>query len=359
MGGAVNFIKKNAGKIAGGVGGFAVGGPAGAAAGYQLGSSLDKKKGPGGGPTLSKQPFDIGKESAEYRQYFDMQRKEAEARQAAAQTPQLIEALRQQALGQGPSLAEAQLKSATNRNLAQQLSLAAAGRGRSPVAAQRQLVAETGTAQRSLAEQSAEARLKESQQAQQTLFGQTQQADQLGQTAATLGFNAAVKPKEALQTYETQRFNADVAKTNAIKKQQSDILGGVLGAAGQVGASFLAESGRVKMADGGRAPMPSKKVDKDEPKHQPQQMSLIDVLIDSFTPGNLDKPRPVNTNIKLRKADGGKVPGKAKVKGDSKKNDFVHALLSPGEIVVPRTHSQTPEKANAFVAALFAKEKGR
>lgn len=35
--------------------------------------------------------------------------------------------------------------------------------------------------------------------------------------------------------------------------------------------------------------------------------------------------------------EGGVIPGKAKVKGDSEKNDTVPALLSPGEIVIPRT----------------------
>lgn len=34
---------------------------------------------------------------------------------------------------------------------------------------------------------------------------------------------------------------------------------------------------------------------------------------------------------------GGKVPGKAKINGDHEKNDFVEALLSPGEVVIPRT----------------------
>jgi hypothetical protein len=45
---------------------------------------------------------------------------------------------------------------------------------------------------------------------------------------------------------------------------------------------------------------------------------------------------------------GGKVPGKAKVKGDSKKNDTTLALLSPGEFVVKRSimnSKDAPKKA--------------
>lgn len=52
---------------------------------------------------------------------------------------------------------------------------------------------------------------------------------------------------------------------------------------------------------------------------------------------------------------GGSVPGKAAVRGDSYSNDTVPAVLSPGEIVLPRsvTQSKDPAKhAAAFVAAI-------
>jgi hypothetical protein len=42
---------------------------------------------------------------------------------------------------------------------------------------------------------------------------------------------------------------------------------------------------------------------------------------------------------------GGPVPGEAEVPGDSPKNDKVHALLSPGEIVVKRSKAANPEEA--------------
>jgi hypothetical protein len=53
---------------------------------------------------------------------------------------------------------------------------------------------------------------------------------------------------------------------------------------------------------------------------------------------------------------GGKVPGKAKVDGDSSKNDTVPAMLSPGEIVIPRSKVKDPEKAKAFVEAILRKK---
>lgn len=55
------------------------------------------------------------------------------------------------------------------------------------------------------------------------------------------------------------------------------------------------------------------------------------------------------------KARGGRIDGHAMVKGDHPANDTVPALLSPGEIVIPRSIAQAkdaPEKAAAFVAAL-------
>jgi hypothetical protein len=61
-------------------------------------------------------------------------------------------------------------------------------------------------------------------------------------------------------------------------------------------------------------------------------------------------------------AKGKMVPGKAKVKGDSLKNDHVPAMLSPGEIVIPRSIAQGPNAAtNAarFVQQVLAKSKAR
>lgn len=60
-------------------------------------------------------------------------------------------------------------------------------------------------------------------------------------------------------------------------------------------------------------------------------------------------------------SEGERVPGKAKVKGDSLKNDNVPALLSPGEVVIPRhvMNSSDPVGGAAkFVAAVMAKHGG-
>ena len=53
---------------------------------------------------------------------------------------------------------------------------------------------------------------------------------------------------------------------------------------------------------------------------------------------------------------GGKVDGKAKVAGDNKQNDTVPTLLSPGELVVPRSKASDPEKAKDFIDHIMAKQ---
>lgn len=53
-------------------------------------------------------------------------------------------------------------------------------------------------------------------------------------------------------------------------------------------------------------------------------------------------------------AQGGTVPGKAKMPGDSSKNDTVPALLSPGEVVIPRSMLQD----EAFARVIRAKFNG-
>ena len=54
---------------------------------------------------------------------------------------------------------------------------------------------------------------------------------------------------------------------------------------------------------------------------------------------------------------GGQVPGRAKVAGNSLKNDTVPAMLSAGEVVLPRTISHDPEAAAEFVRHINARKK--
>lgn len=66
-----------------------------------------------------------------------------------------------------------------------------------------------------------------------------------------------------------------------------------------------------------------------------------------------------NRSPALGKAHGGKIPGKAKVSGDSKQNDTVSIMASPGEGIIPRTHMTSKDAAHAFVEKMFAGGKAR
>lgn len=58
-------------------------------------------------------------------------------------------------------------------------------------------------------------------------------------------------------------------------------------------------------------------------------------------------------------SDGGHVPGSPMVHGDSPANDTVPAMLSPGEIVIPRTKAQNPELAKEFIDHVMKNKGGK
>lgn len=57
-------------------------------------------------------------------------------------------------------------------------------------------------------------------------------------------------------------------------------------------------------------------------------------------------------------SSGGKVPGKAKIDKDSPKNDIVPALLSPGEVVIPRSALGSAQDAHNFLDQIIQKNYG-
>lgn len=58
----------------------------------------------------------------------------------------------------------------------------------------------------------------------------------------------------------------------------------------------------------------------------------------------------------LAASSGGKIGGHANVAGDSPSNDTVHAMLSPGEIVIPRSKAGDPDLAKEFIDHLMKRE---
>lgn len=65
-------------------------------------------------------------------------------------------------------------------------------------------------------------------------------------------------------------------------------------------------------------------------------------------------------NVGDRLKSGGHVPGEAKQKGNSYKNDTVKALLSPGEVVIPKSVMESSDPARGaaeFVQAVMSKKR--
>ena len=245
--------------------------------------------GGGPGPTLDQSKFDLSKQSKKYEDLLDAQRAQQEAQNA-----QLTGLLTQQATGQGP-LANAALRTAQNRNLAQTLAMAQA-QPQSALAT-RQLLQQRGQSSRDLAELGMQNRL----QSQQALGGQLAQQANMQNQNAQLGFNVARAPVDTMKEYEQTRFGADVAKTNAIKAQQAAIGGALLSAAGQLGGAALGKP--------------------------PTKASGGMVL-----PANNNDYGDFNVA-----AAGTIVRGKEVEPDDSEANDVVPHLLSAGEMVIPKT----------------------
>lgn len=245
-------------------------------------------------------------------------------------------ALANQALGKGPSLAEAQLKSTLDRNLSQQLAAAKSQRGVNPALAQRQLMRQAGDMQTKAAETGVQARLQEQNAAQRT-FG-----DYLNSLNANAnqGINTAIGAT-------TGSINAQNAANAADAKQRMALISGGMQAASMMSDEKLKKNIKpVKLAQGGMV----------------RTDQIVDYSEDSGDEGAPDfssmfkKP---GAGAKIALNSGGIVSGTPKVKGDSEKNDTVEALLSPGEMVIPRTVTQQgPHAVKNFAEALLNKSKG-
>ena len=248
---AVGTVTKTA---TGGLIGGALGGGPGSFAGSLYGA---KSAGLPGLPSFV-QPGFRGKERDINERAFNLeyggqlknealeQRARAEKRGLTAQRgqSQLISQLQQQARGEGPSIAEAQLKAASDRSLAQQLAAAQSGRGgQSTAAIQRQLAQQQATSGQEIAQQAAIARMQEQQSAQGLLanvLGQEQQlADQLQQSYLAQGFSIDQAQQQAradLEKLKTQQFLAAQGLTAegvaGEQKQKAAITGGLLKAGG-------------------------------------------------------------------------------------------------------------------------------
>jgi hypothetical protein len=311
----------------------------------------------------------------------DQQRKFVEA--LNAQTPEAIAAQRQllgqvqaQASGQGPSVAQEALSRGLGQSAAQIQSALAGQRGSAAnVGLAARNIANVGAQQQQdLASQAAMLRAQETLAARQQLQGLTGQ--QLGQVQA--GLSGQAQAATGLESIK-QKAEADRAQ------RQGNILGQVLGAAGTVlnplgtvigGALGKATTGLfsgaqgpkgsnisdyTSLADGGMVSQPSGYFQHIKQGLQMAHGGKVPAMVSPgeryLPPSEVEK---VAEGKKSAHKAGEKIQGKAKVSGDSLKNDTVSKTLTEGGIVIPRSVMQSKNPADSaqkFVSAVLAKQK--
>lgn len=287
------------------------------------------------------------------------------------QQEQLANALMAQSQGQGPNPAQAQLNQTTGQNVQSQAALAAGQRGSGAnVGEISRQAAQTGaTTQQNAVGQAATLEAQQQLAAEQ---GLAQQQSTIGsQNIAEQGVNNSLLSTAAgaqntqnnseIQNYNmAQGINSQVAQNNSNAVNKTE--GGLMNGAGSL-LSMLSKGGRVgapehlkslakiyyphKMADGGGVG-DSTQVDVPEVQGPPADSS-------SSGGGSRGGSGAGLLGLLALLKDGGKVPGKAKVKGNSSKNDTQLALLSPDEEVLPRTVTMAPDapkRAAEFVQHL-------
>lgn len=183
---------------------------------------------------------DVGRMLATSRQRSESL--QAQADQSAEARRGLRQQLEAQASGQAPSLAEAQLKAATDRTLAQQLAAAqSVGRGSSQSALARNLARQQQAAGAELAQQSAQARLVEQQQAQEQLGQLTAQDQQVLNSLAMQyeqqGFSIMEAQQQAQEDLEAIR----AGQYQAAQQARTQFQGGLLSAGGGALAAMASD----------------------------------------------------------------------------------------------------------------------
>lgn len=240
--------------------------------------------------------------------------------QDIAQQKQLNEMLMQQSQGQGPNPAQAQYQNNVNRLAQEQAGLISSQKGISP-ALQAQLIARQG----GMAGQQAAGNAA-------TLTAQQQLAAEGQLSSNTLGGIGGINSASlGVQGINAQTAAANSAAQNQMTQQLMGGLGSLGGMALKPGAATPATPAGQSM-DGVSGLGPT----------APGSWSGLG----SMAHGGKAK-KSFGSALSMKK--GGHVPGKAPFSGDTEGNDTVHAMLSPGEIVIPRTIANNPEQAKEFI----------
>jgi len=276
----------------------------------------------------------------------------------------LTQALMQQMQGGGPNPAQAALANATGANIASQAALMAGQRGASANAGlmARQAAQQGAGIQQQAAGQGALMQAQQQLAAQNALQNLAQ--TQVGQQAAglqNLNQFALQNQGQNMQMMANQNA-ANQAMQQAGMKQGGGLIGGLLNAAGgalagplgsaigSIGGSLLGSSGGGASAASGAATGMGK-----------TQQSTAMMYSGGEVPHEFNSLHEIyhGGSYMPKMMEGGQVPGNPKVNYDTPKNDVVVAKLTPKEIVLPLsvTQSEDPVAESAkFVAAIMAKK---
>lgn len=269
--------------------------------------------------------------------------------------------------GAGPNPALAQLNNTTGQNIANQAAMMAGqrGSGQNVGLMARQIGNQGANLQQQAAGQGAALQAQQqlaglnALQGQQGMLGNMANTQVSNQGSALSGYNQYAQNEQnqilnAINQQNQARIGnvSQANAANASMQNNSNNLGGKLfgGLANAIGGagSFLSNLG------GGDSPSPGA-----GGSAQSAMKNLMFAADGGQVPtSSVGKYLSGAMNMKT----GGTVPGQAPVMGDSRKNDTVPAMLSPKEIVLPRSvtmHENAPEKAAAFVEAILNKQKLR
>lgn len=267
--------------------------------------------------------------------------------------------------GRNPSLANALLSQATDKNNLASASLIGSQKGMNPALAARTILENNARQNQVAAGQGASSAIQEryaNEMGLNTVLANTRGQDitqakdvadtQTARIGALGGLQNTVDANRIHNDLGVQDINAKIAIGNTAGSNQ--LAGSLIGAAGQIGGAY---AGNSKPKD----PTPTMPTGGDQ-YGGPQSGNPDDPNFSGtagYTGGGGEGgDSGGSSGGENYAAKGGKVPGRAIVKGDSPVNDTVPAMLSPGEVVLKRTVAKDGDKAKSFVEALKKQGKG-
>lgn len=281
--------------------------------------------------------------------------------------------------GTGPNPALQQLANTTGMNVANQAALMAGQRGASANAGllARQAAMQGGNLQQQAVGQGAALQAQQQLAALNSMGNMANQ--QVGQQAGALqGYNQASQSQQSILqnalanlnnanvSMQSNMNNANAGVQSQTAQGQSGLFGGLLGGVGSALGGLFAHGGMVApcgYAEGGEIPQSyaGKFLNGFMPAKSQSADPAMDRAVQMMAP-----PSPMELGAgkfgaalgNMFEKGGNVVPGKAPIKGDNLKNDTVPAMLSPGEVVIPRHVMQSNDPVNnaaKFVAAVLAK----